>query len=489
MNKLYSNVSNPRDFVRKSNECLFSPVIKRIKNTSLIAFVLLFLLSVFGSINSTAQTVLINPAAEGGFELGTTFAANGWTVSNFVPVLPAIPNPWVIATLTNDPITGNAATVSSNGLTSSYSITSSCTNYFYRDVTVPAGQGKIKLDFNWLCGGESTWDMWQVFVAPTTITPVASLHPGSGASNVPAGIAGATFVSNGNLQAVAVQTATLFLPPSLAGTTFRLIFVWKSDTSAGVQPPAQIDNISLVSATPGNYVSITSGDWSAPSTWDIGSSPSLVDNVLINDGHTVTINAVNQGVNNLTLNGTLTYATAPTSFGVLGNLTIGDGGLVNVFEGTVGKTLTVSGNIVNNGVVDISVGTTTAGNLTLNGAAVQTVSGTGQFNFDVIRNLTFSNTNTAIPNINWLVDNVKIANNLNITGARINLASNNLTFGNNAAGGTLTAPIGSGFLPGGKFSRWWSATFIGTTITGGSSPTGTASSYPFLDATGLNRAM
>ena len=29
-----------------------------------------------------AQTILINPAAEGGFENGTTFAANGWTLVN-----------------------------------------------------------------------------------------------------------------------------------------------------------------------------------------------------------------------------------------------------------------------------------------------------------------------------------------------------------------------------------------------------------------------
>ena len=48
--------------------------------------VLFVLLSFLGS----AQTVLINPAAEGGFELGSTFAANGWTVVNthlsFVPI-------------------------------------------------------------------------------------------------------------------------------------------------------------------------------------------------------------------------------------------------------------------------------------------------------------------------------------------------------------------------------------------------------------------
>jgi hypothetical protein len=489
MNKFYSNVLNPVGFLRKSSECLTVTNIWRKGSKRLMGLTMLFLLSLFGSFNSTAQTVLINPTAEGGFELGPTFADNGWTVSNFTPVLPSVPNPWVIRALSIGAITGNAALISSNGTTGSYSITSGCVNYFYRDIAVPAGQTKIKLDFNWLCGGESTYDLWQVFVAPTTITPIAGTFPGFGSNNVPIGIAGATFVGNGNLQSAAVQNATLFLPPSLAGTTFRLIFVWKNDGSIGVQPPAQIDNISLVSSVPSNYVSIASGDWSAAATWDIGSSPSPSDNALINDGHTVTVNAINQGVNNLSINGTLDYATLPTSFQVVGNLTVGAGGLINVFTGTIGKTLTVAGNIINNGVLNIAVGTTAAGTLTLNGAAVQTVSGSGQFDTDVIRNLIFNNTNTATPNINWLIDNVKVAFNLNITGARINLGTNKLTYGNNAGGNLFSAPVGTGFLPGGKFSRYWNATVTGTAIAAGVSPIGTASNYPFLTASGLNRTM
>jgi hypothetical protein len=160
-----------------------------------------------------------------------------------------------------------------------------------------------------------------------------------------------------------------------------------------------------------------------------------------------------------------------------------------VFESVTGKTLTVAGNLINNGTIDISVGLTSAGTLTLNGTTVQSVSGSGSFASGVIRNLIFSNTNISTPNINWSIDNLKIVQNLNLTGARINLGTNKLTFGNNAAGGTLTAPVGSGFLPGGKFSRWWTATATGTTITAGGTPTGTSSRYPFLSAIGLDRAM
>src|SRR5690242_13132674 len=39
-------------------------------------------LSLFGASNAIAQQTIIDPAAAGGFELGTTFQANGWTVAN-----------------------------------------------------------------------------------------------------------------------------------------------------------------------------------------------------------------------------------------------------------------------------------------------------------------------------------------------------------------------------------------------------------------------
>src|SRR5574343_567325 len=113
------------------------------------------------------QTQLINPNLEGGFEMGATFAANGWTVSN------SANNPWFVGTAVNAAtIGGNSAYVSNDGgTTNAYTNTAACVNYFYRDVTVPAGESKIKLTFNWQQQGESTWDLSQVFVAPTSITP------------------------------------------------------------------------------------------------------------------------------------------------------------------------------------------------------------------------------------------------------------------------------------------------------------------------------
>jgi len=49
-------------------------------------FAVLMFLMLLGSINySYGQTLLIDPAGAGGFESGSTFPANGWTVVNGTP--------------------------------------------------------------------------------------------------------------------------------------------------------------------------------------------------------------------------------------------------------------------------------------------------------------------------------------------------------------------------------------------------------------------
>ncbi|MFN7014895.1 MAG: hypothetical protein ACK4ON_11565, partial [Bacteroidia bacterium] len=212
--------------------------------------------------------------------------------------------------------------------------------------------------------------------------------------------------------------------------------------------------------------------------------PTAADNAIV-AAHTVTINAVGQAINNLTVQGSLEFGPTPTTFNVNGNLNVEVGGEFLVFNGTTGKALVVSGNIVNDGSIDLSVGATT------NGSAVQSITGSGAFANNVIRNLTFSNTSVAIPNINWGFDNISVAYNLNITNAKINLNNNKIIFGIGSAvaadtGNTFTITNG-GFLNG-TFSRWWTAGQTGYTTSGPTAiPTGTAGRYPFYTPSGDQR--
>ncbi len=204
---------------------------KRNKN---IFFWLLF---ITGFVN--AQTQLINPSAEGGFELGASLGANGWTV------VQASTNTWRASAVPGSFAGNNAAFISATaGVDYVYTTGIYQTSHFYRDVTVPAGENLITLSFQYKNPGENLFDRLLVYTAPTSVFPNAN-EP---LSNLTA-IVDATLVFTDPANINAYTSVNLELPQSLAGTTFRLIFTWQNDNVDGSGIPAAIDNISLTSQT------------------------------------------------------------------------------------------------------------------------------------------------------------------------------------------------------------------------------------------------
>jgi hypothetical protein len=277
------------------------------------SFYLMIVFLIFATFNAQAQTTLINPATDGGFSSGSTFAANGWTVANdgtgsvkwevgtavtasnsgttqattatgmtlnSTSVTLAATNLNItigqLVTGNNIPLNTYVSTISGTTLTLTQAATASITTavtltfgalsanisgnsayvsfdggasnsyvgagstrtiYFYKDVTIPAGETNIALQFNWKSVGTG----WQVFAAPTSVTPVGA----DTQLSVPATIAGATSLFVGNISNAVTQKAMTFVPPSFAGTTVRLIFMWSNGASGGTNPPAAIDNIDL----------------------------------------------------------------------------------------------------------------------------------------------------------------------------------------------------------------------------------------------------
>jgi hypothetical protein len=207
-----------------------------------------FLLS---TVFSFSQTTLISATGDGGFETGPTFPANAWTTDN-----PAQTdrNQWTLGTGAAGYSGARCAYISNNVTgtpTHQYSLGAARVSHFWRNVTVPVGHNQIALGFSWLGYGESIYDYMRIWLVPTSYTPVYGT-PITATGAAPTGQvqAGGYF----NLQA-AWTTASLNLPPAYAGTTFRLVFEWTNDGSLGTQPPAAIDNISLVSqavAAPAN---------------------------------------------------------------------------------------------------------------------------------------------------------------------------------------------------------------------------------------------
>lgn len=284
-----------------------------------------------------AQTTIIDPTTNGGFNTGATFTSNGWTAVNNG----ASPVKWHLGTAVNSgAITGNSAYVSiDDGVTNSYvGYSLGRTIYFYRDVILPAGQTNITLSFDF----KSSVNSWQVFVAPTTVTPIGSdVVTSTTVGSLPLvyPLSGATPVVLGQVKTT-TSKAYVFIPSSFTGQTVRLIFMWTNGTG-GTNPPLAIDNISLISRTGGQTCSsIATGDFTNPATWDLGYVPSPTDEVVINANHTVTINDRMLKCQNLYIagaNAIMQFNADTDVFSVINDLQIsGSGARFNVYSGTIG---------------------------------------------------------------------------------------------------------------------------------------------------------
>ena len=247
--------------------------------TKMLQVTALLLMAVAITTNASAQTVLISPTGNGGFESGTTFAANGWTVANA-----ASGNSWAVGTAAVSAGARGAYISNNSGTSNNYTnfgllSSASRTVHFYRDVTFPAGQTSITLSFKWRCAGESGADFIKVSLAATSVVPTSGTDIAAGNQ-----IAG-PFSGQGS----AFQTVTLTIPASNAGTTKRLIFTWINNNNlVGSNPAGAFDEISLTSCAPPVVTAsnngpvcagdIGRGDWPAGISADDGKMPCCLVN-------------------------------------------------------------------------------------------------------------------------------------------------------------------------------------------------------------------
>jgi hypothetical protein len=184
-----------------------------------------------------AQTTLISPTGDGGFETGSGFSPNNWTAVNG-----AYTNKWVVSSTATAGFSGARCAYVSNsaGPTYNHTFTNSSASivHFYRDVTFPANQGLISLTFNYIGRGDAGGnDNVKVFIVPISTTPVAG-------TALTSTLIGGPYSGN-----TAWQSASISLPCSYSGQTLRLVFSWENNASNGNSPPGGIDNVSLTCQT------------------------------------------------------------------------------------------------------------------------------------------------------------------------------------------------------------------------------------------------
>ncbi len=160
-------------------------------------------------------------------------------------------NQWFIGGAVNNTPGGNKSLYISNdnGLSNTYTLNSQSSVWAFFDIDF-ADANEFRLKFDYKVMGESGFsyalsDQLRVYIG----TP----------DNVSAGssdINNATMLGNYRLQNT-WQTDSITLPASYANTTKRVYFLWHNDNLEGQNPPAAIDNLSLIAvecARPANLI-------------------------------------------------------------------------------------------------------------------------------------------------------------------------------------------------------------------------------------------
>jgi len=188
-------------------------------------------LTTYGVIS--AQTLLIDPNGDGGFESGATFAANGWATAGF----PGF-NEWTTNTAASGYTGARAAYITSDATVALppyayYPSQDFIHPKFYRDVTFDASESHISLSFDWK---EEEGTLLKVWIVPTSVG-TSPLELSASATNILLG----TYTS-----AASWTSETITIPSTYADNgTHRLLFEWTNDGTIPIAAPAAIDNIRL----------------------------------------------------------------------------------------------------------------------------------------------------------------------------------------------------------------------------------------------------
>ncbi len=229
-----------------------------------INLLLIMLLASFAASAQFTTVTLISPTGDGGFESGTTLAANGWTYGGHASV-----NAWYCGTFTSSAGSRGCyvgQSISDNNGGNSVGVT----NHFYRNITIPSGASNVQLSFKLrYTTAEPNWDRFCVSVYPSTYTPVtgyySTAYPYGGN---PPGILQKLY-ENSNVISSYITVGPLSLN-AYVGQTVRLCFTFTNADQYGTAGNPAVDEINLTYDVPCTPPAALTGSLSlcqgAPST-------------------------------------------------------------------------------------------------------------------------------------------------------------------------------------------------------------------------------
>ena len=215
-------------------------------------------------------------------------------------------NYWMVGTSTNNG-GSKALYITNDSATNAYSTGS--TSYSFAYATFQFVAGEYAYSYNWKAYGESSYDFIRAAVVPNTTEFTAGSYNGfNNTSSVPTGGIAIDGANRLNLQnSWQTQSGTFTIP---ADGLYKVVFMWRNDGSGGSQPPAAIDNISIIRNTcpaPTNFAYDTVGGvitltWTdnSGSNWEVvygpqGINPGTADNVETSTSTTLQLTGLTQG--------------------------------------------------------------------------------------------------------------------------------------------------------------------------------------------------
>ncbi|MCK9409477.1 MAG: hypothetical protein M0R68_10130, partial [Bacteroidetes bacterium] len=166
---------------------------------------------------------------------------------------------------------------------------------------------------------------------------------------------------------------------SETGLAAGVTYYWKvfALSEGGLSGAGSGSQVTLAGSIP---VSFQSGNWSSPSTWVGNAVPAPTDNIVISSGHIVSVDQ-NVTANKLTINGTLRIGNSTTarSLTIADSVKINSGGTLDVNTAFTqsGHSIILSGDILNNGTLDLGPNANSRCSITFNKLGNQTIGGSG----------------------------------------------------------------------------------------------------------------
>ncbi|MBR6440867.1 MAG: choice-of-anchor J domain-containing protein, partial [Bacteroidales bacterium] len=179
-------------------------------------------------------------------------------------------NKWTVGSAASNGGNNSLYISNNNGRNNEYTINATSEAVFAaKTFILPAGH--YYFSYDWKGQGESTYDYMRVALAPAsvTLTPSTDALSGMTTTQVPSGwisLDGNQKKNQSNMWLNYVAEANI----TTAGN-YQMVFYWRNDNAAGAQPPAAVDNVSIIKSNctrPTNIVASNVTGTTATLTWN-----------------------------------------------------------------------------------------------------------------------------------------------------------------------------------------------------------------------------